>query len=843
MPNMKAVEQSVLDHHRSLQALPISSASGSSYHNFDLGGADPRPAADIDCPGGISLSMLQGLATDCPRDCLYNETMPDFMLKEYDCKDESGNTGPCERCKVGPYEEFGVACSATTACTTRIDGFLQNDAQLKCLLKFTFHDVMSLWELKIHFEYMSSACNPVFPDNEFISASLTYDPAAPTAPAMAMPLSFQQTGTAARVLKVRPGCSIDNVMDNEADARAFFEGALPWSVTATDLTSSMIAVTEAAGVMLKEANAMMISRMGEQVSEGIMPEAEGALMMDKMSTVFESKMGSCSEGHECSDEELAATSVPPEAAINAFVNGVGGPGGVVTNMIEASLATETFGSSECLVSCAPYDIDGAKGTCEPLDYEAMGEDLKAYQAKQKMLSSFLYTVGADMVLEHICGMDGIHRQLKGRSLRRQSGRELGGAEACDAISKLCVYQEGCGTNVTLADGSEVTAYCAEGECSKDGYDEVMRCMPIPPKFECDDVMNEFKEAANNCSTLVVIDGLEEGFNCLHKYVDDLYGDCVHVPSPDMEECSHILVIGMEIIHAFEHAVEVLKTHPEELVEKLMESMTNNADLFIKMQERILEMSMPIWFESEEDPADILDDTKDLSTVIDMCDPVMSFGRATDIQWDQDCTLFESIMCLSVDPYNNITMLSSEEGKFAMYFCARAYMSFYPADDGIFQTCLAESAANAGGPFACIENELDPIVAAYVGAGSDSIEGEKITSATGADMTHAMDDAMYTATMDPAEVVAANAEMVTYEGMRKLYEKRRRLQGKEDCLNINGKQYCSKDASPQSVDPPAPPLSNGKAVNAHKFFKRKHKARKLHRAHKHLMRKHRRLSRR
>jgi hypothetical protein len=135
-----------------------------------------------------------------------------------------------------------------------------------------------------------------------------------------------------------------------------------------------------------------------------------------------------------------------------------------------------------------------------------------------------------------------------------------------------------------------------------------------------------------------------------------------------------------------------------------------------------------------------------------------------------------------------------------------------------------------------------LVAAYVGAGADGIEGATVTSAAGTDVTHAMDDAMYTATMDPTEVVAANAEMVTYEGMRKLYEKRR-LQGEADCLNINGKQYCSRDSSQQSIAPPPPPASNGKITNAHKFFKRKHKARKLHRAHKHLMRKHRRLSRR
>jgi hypothetical protein len=717
---------------------------------------------------------------------------------------------------------------------------------MKCLLKYSFHDVMSLWELKIHFEYMSSACNSIFPDNEFVAAPLaaSYDPALaaagqPQPPAMAMPLSFQQTGTAAKVLKVRPGCSIDNIMDSDADGRVFFEGALPWSVTAADLTSSMIAVTEAGGVMLKEANAMMISRMGEQIAEGLMPEADGAVMMDKMTTVFESKMGSCSEGHECSDDELAATSVPPPSAVNAFVNGVGGAGGVVTNMIEPALDTEAFGSSECLVACSPYDIDGALGTCEPLDYEAMGQEVKAFQYKQKQLSTFLYTIGADMVLEKICAIDGLHRQLKGHSLTRKSERGL--AETCDGITKLCAYQEGCNTTVNVG-GVDVLTVCVEGVCSKDSYDEVQRCLPVPPKIACDDVMNEFKDAANNCSTLVVIDGLEEGFNCLHKYVDDLYGDCVHVPDPDMETCSRTLVIGIEIIHAFEHAVEMLKTSPKTLVEKLMESMTTNADLFIKMQERILELSLPIWFESEADPAEILDDTKDLSTVMDMCDPVMSFARATDIQWDQDCTLFESIMCLSVDPYNNITMLSTQEGSFAMYFCARAYMSFYPQDDGIFQTCLAESAANAGGPYACVANELDPLVAAYVGAGADGIEGATVTSAAGTDVTHAMDDAMYTATMDPTEVVAANAEMVTYEGMRKLYEKRR-LQGEADCLNINGKQYCSRDSSQQSIAPPPPPASNGKITNAHKFFKRKHKARKLHRAHKHLMRKHRRLSRR
>merc|ERR1719199_1069323 len=258
-------------------------------------------------------------------------------------------------------------------------------------------------------------------------------------------------------------------------------------------------------------------------------------MMDQMSSVFEAKMGSCAEGHECSDAELAATSVPPPAAVNAFVMGVGGPGGVVVNTIESALDMAAFGSSECLIACAPYDVDGSMGTCEPVDYEELGTEMKAQQTKQYQLSSFLYKTGSDMVLQDLCSADSVHRLLRGRELKgRGLGRKLGGAAptygngTCDGVYSLCMYQDGCNENIT----------CGEGTCS-DGI-----CSPTDD-HECDSVMQGFEAAANDCSAIVVFDGLKKGFDCLHKYVDDLKGDCEHQPDADMEECIHMAVIGNE----------------------------------------------------------------------------------------------------------------------------------------------------------------------------------------------------------------------------------------------------------------------------------------------------------
>merc|ERR1719331_949950 len=421
---------------------------------------------------------------------------------------------------------------------------------------------------------------------------------------MVLPLSFHQTGTVAKIVKVRGECSVDNVLDNEADGRLFFEGAMPWAVTAEDITTSMIAVTDAGGVQLQEANAMMASRFNTEIGEGMVPEAEGALVMDKMAAVFESKMGSCSEGHECNEAELAATSVPPPAAVNALVNMVGGPGGVMVNTVEASLDTAAFGSSECLIMCDSYDFDGTAGSCEAVDYEKIGKDVKAFQSKQFQLSSFLYSVGGEMVYQQICSMDMTHRQLRGRSLRKStvdSGRRLAAAGAdappahCDGYSKLELFMDGCGKNVTLKDGNTTISECCEGACSEG------TCLPSHDDSGCSSIMESFGSAADNCSTLVVIDGLKEGFNCLHKFVDDLYGDCVHVPDPDMEECGHILVIGKEIIHAFEHSIEMLKTHPDLMVDKFMAKMAEDKGSFGMMQERILELAMPIWMSEEDDP--------------------------------------------------------------------------------------------------------------------------------------------------------------------------------------------------------------------------------------------------
>jgi hypothetical protein len=145
--------------------------------------------------------------------------------------------------------------------------------------------------------------------------------------------------------------------------------------------------------------------------------------------------------------------------------------------------------------------------------------------------------------------------------------------------------------------------------------------------------------------------------------------------------------------------------------------------------------------------------------------------------------------------------------------------------------------------ACIEEELDELVMDYLEGGSEQIEDKEVTSVTGADQSHNVDDAMYTATMDPSEVIDANVEKTTYTLLRRLHEKKqqRRLQQKDaDCVNLNGMMYCTKETMDQSIAQSTPkvPPSNGKITKAHKFFTRKHKARKLHRAHKHFIRQHR-----
>jgi hypothetical protein len=357
-------------------------------------------------------------------------------------------------------------------------------------------------------------------------------------------------------------------------------------------------------------------------------------------------------------------------------------------------------------------------------------------------------------------------------------------------------------------------------------------------------MAGFEEKANDCSAIVVFDGLKKGFECLQKYVDDLKGDCEHVPNADMEECIHMGVIGDEIFEAFKHSIEILKVQPEVLVSKLKENMVMATDVFTKMQERILEMSMPIWLDMEEDPMAGVLDGSDLHVILDMCDPLYSFGRATDIMWDQDCLLFESIMCMTVDP-SNTTHMSTKEGEEAMYFCARAYSAFYPHDDGIFSECLMNSAANAGGPEYCVEEELDPLVVSYLNGGAAALHDYEITSPAGTDQTHNLEDAMYTMTMDPVDVIDANVEKTTYTLLRRLHDKKqaRKLQDEQDCVSLNGKKYCTSEPSTENTFAPVSvPASNGKITKAHKFFTRKHKARKLHRAHKHLMRNHRKLSR-
>jgi hypothetical protein len=782
-------------------------------------------------------TLIANLATACPRECLFNNSMPEDLFADYTCAG-----GPCPACSSSL--EFGEACKAGCSAFA----LAADEEDMKCLLKFSFHEIHRIWEMKEYLGYLGEQCSDAYDENELTAGAFSSTDT--TAKSMVMPLSVQQTGTTGKILKVRASCTLENVMENDADARMFFDGAAPWAVTAEDIQGSMIAVTEAASTMLKESNAMMQASMEEQAESGLLPEADGALLADKLATVFESKMGSCSEGHECSSAEAEATSVPPPAAIFAYVNALGGPGGVIVPTIESSLDTGAFGSSECLVICSDYDPTGVDGTCEPVDYEKMGKDVKSMQSKQKQLSAFMYSIGADMVKEKLCGMDTMHRQLRGRPLQRKqnpTGRQLGGAAvasgpgSCDGAGLKCLYQP-CGGNATLSDGNMTIAECGEGTCQGG------MCMPGMGDMDCAAIMDEFEEASNNCSTLVVIDGIAEGFACLHKYINGLYGDCVHVPNPDMEECGHSKMVGEEIIHEFEHAIEVMKTKPADLVDKMMEKMATDASFFGKMQERLLEMAMPIWLETEASTADKYLDGSDEHVIMEMCDKLTSTSRTTNGHLDQECTLYEAKACLTM-PSGNASYLGdlNSDAKEQMFFCARAYMDFYPADDGIFQTCLEESAAKAGGPMQCVLGELDPTVAAYLEMGDEALEGTFTDPVHGVDVTHNMEDAMIAATMDPAEKIEANVEMATYTYLRRLHEetkKQRRLQGDAaDCLTINGKEYCTKGSrNLQSIEPDVP-ASNGKITNVHKFFTRKHKARKVRRAHKSLMRRHRQLSRR
>merc|ERR1719235_3166949 len=130
-------------------------------------------------------------------------------------------------------------------------------------------------------------------------------------------------------------------------------------------------------------------------------------------------------------------------------------------------------------------------------------------------------------------------------------------------------------------------------------------------------------------------------------------------------------------------------------------------------------------DSADDPEDVLSGSN-IMVALDMCDPMMSFGRKTDISWHADCAKFESLMCLAVDS-SNATMLQTEEGLFSMYFCARAYMAFYPKDDGIFKTCLKNAAGSADGPTHCIAEELDDMIVDYIEEGFEALKDENVTS--------------------------------------------------------------------------------------------------------------------
>merc|ERR1719161_1893689 len=329
-------------------AMPIQ--FGTSYHNFDLGAADHRDATEIACTktGSDVDSLISGLATACPRECIFNNSMPEDLFAAYTCAEPAGVSGPCPACSSSL--EFGDACKSSSGalgtCVQTALALAANEDDMKCLLKFSFHEIHRLWEMKEYLGYLAEQCSTAYDENELTAGAFS---TATGAGSMVVPLSFQQTGTTGKILKVRASCTLENVMENDADARMFFDGAAPWAVTAEDIQGSMIAVTEAASTMLKESNAMMQASMEEQAESGLLPEADGALLADMMATVFESKMGSCSAGHECSSAEAEATSVPPPAAIYAYVNALGGPGGVIVPAIESSLDTGAFGSSECLV--------------------------------------------------------------------------------------------------------------------------------------------------------------------------------------------------------------------------------------------------------------------------------------------------------------------------------------------------------------------------------------------------------------------------------------------------------------------------------------------------------------
>merc|ERR1719506_272532 len=314
---------------------------GTSYHNFDLGADDHRDATEIACTKTIGQvdTLIANLATACPRECIFNNSMPEDLFAAYTCAG-----GACTACSSSL--EFGDSCKSSIGalgtCVQTTLALAANEDDMKCLLKFSFHEIHRLWEMKEYLGYLGEQCSDAYDENELTAGAFSSTDT--TAKSMVMPLSVQQTGTTGKILKVRASCTLENVMENDADARMFFDGAAPWAVTAEDIQGSMIAVTEAASTMLKESNAMMQASMEEQAESGLLPEADGALLADMMATVFESKMGSCSAGHECSSAEAEATSVPPPAAIYAYVNALGGPGGVIVPTIESSLDTGAFGS-------------------------------------------------------------------------------------------------------------------------------------------------------------------------------------------------------------------------------------------------------------------------------------------------------------------------------------------------------------------------------------------------------------------------------------------------------------------------------------------------------------------
>jgi hypothetical protein len=324
-------------------------------------------------------------------------------------------------------------------------------------------------------------------------------------------------------------------------------------------------------------------------------------------------------------------------------------------------------------------------------------------------------------------------------------------------------------------------------------------------------------------------------------------------SEDMEECSHILVVGQDILHLFEHELEGIKTNTTKLTHIMMMQMVAEPDAFEKMQNRILETMLPSWMEMEEDhessdSAAMLghyDSTAgewveaEFSVAYDMCHPDMSLQRATDVALAEECIVFEATACMEVEP-TNVTIFNELEGIMAFEMCARALGELHPQDDGILESCLENSAATPGGMASCLEAEMNPLLKDYLLNGEEVLTDMEFYSMSGHDFTHLMKDKMLAMTMDPEAKVEANVMGATYRRVRRLMRERRL--GEEDCLNINGKKYCNTETSARSTAPQNVPPSNGKRVQAHKYFTRKNRARKLRSAHKHLMRHHRKLSR-